>query len=61
MLNPLEQDHQQLYALMEGAVDQLRSTVRSDIENNIEAISRETVRASQAILKREWVRVKRGE
>ena len=62
MLNPLEKDHQQLKALMSEAVDQLRSPPpEGDIEERIEAISRDIIQLSQAILKREWVRVKRGE
>ncbi|WP_046869699.1 hypothetical protein [Microvirga massiliensis] len=62
MLNPLEKDHQQLEALMSGAVNQLRSpSPDGDIEERIDVISRDIIQASQAILKREWVRVKRGE
>ena len=62
MLNPLEQDHQQLKALMSEAVDQLRSpSPEGSIEERIEVISRDIIQVSQAILKREWVRVKRGE
>ena len=62
MLNPLEKDHQQLKASMSEAVDQLRSLpAGGSIEERIEAISREIIQLSQAILKREWVRVKRAE
>ena len=62
MLNPLEKDHQQLKALMSEAVDQLRSLPPGgSIEERIEAISRDIIQLSQAILKREWVRVKRAE
>jgi hypothetical protein len=62
MLNPLEQDHQQLNDLMKAAVEQLRSpSLEGDIEEHIEVISRDIIQISQAILKREWVRVKRGE
>ncbi|WP_414474366.1 hypothetical protein [Microvirga sp. M2] len=62
MLNPLEKDHQQLKALMSEAVDQLRSSSPGgDIEECIDVISRDIIQLSQAILKREWVRVKRGE
>jgi hypothetical protein len=62
MLNPLEKDHQQLKALMSEAVDQLRSPPPGgSIEERIEAISRDIIQLVQAILKREWVRVKRAE
>jgi hypothetical protein len=62
MLNPLEKNHQQLKALMSGAVDHLRSSPpKGNIEECIEAISRDIIQLSQAILKREWVRVKRAE
>jgi hypothetical protein len=62
MLNPLEQDHQQLNDLMKAGVEQLRSpSLEGDIEEHIEVISRDIIQISQAILKREWVRVKRGE
>ena len=62
MLNPLEKDHQQLKASMSEAVDQLRSLpAGGSIEERIEAISRDIIQLSQAILKREWVRVKRAE
>jgi hypothetical protein len=62
MLNPLETDHQQLKALMSEAVDQLRSPPPGgSIEERIEAISRDIIQLAQAILKREWVRVKRAE
>jgi hypothetical protein len=62
MLNPLEQDHQQLKNLMREAVDQLRSpSPDGDVEERIEATSRNIMQITQAILKQEWVRVKRGE
>lgn len=62
MLDPLEKDHEQLKALMSEAVDQLRSpSPDGSIEERIETISRDVIQLSQAILKREWVRVKRGE
>lgn len=62
MLNPLEQDHQQLNALMREGVDWLRAPPPElDIEDRIEVISRDITQAAQAILKREWLRVKRGE
>lgn len=62
LLNPLEQDHQQLKALMMKGVDQLRSPPPGQgIEERIEAITRDITQVAQAVLKREWVRVKRGE
>ena len=51
-----------LKASMSEAVDQLRSLpAGGSIEERIEAISRDIIQLSQAILKREWVRVKRAE
>lgn len=62
MLNPLEQDHQQLNALMKEGIDQLRSPLLDDgVENRIEVISRDITQVLQGILKHEWIRVKRGE
>jgi hypothetical protein len=62
MLNPLEHDHQQLKNLMREGIDELRSpSLEHCIEESIEAISRDIIQVSQGILKREWVRVKRGE
>ena len=62
MLNPLEQDHQQLNALMKEAIDLLRSPLLEDsIEDRIEVIRHDIIQVSQGILKREWMRVKRGE
>lgn len=62
MLNPLEQDHQQLNALMKDGIDQLRSPPAGlEIECRIEVISHDITKVAQAVLKREWVRVKRGE
>jgi hypothetical protein len=62
MLNPLEHEHQKLGALMREAVDELRSpSPDGDIEERIEAASRDIMQTAQAILKQEWVRVKRGE
>jgi hypothetical protein len=43
-------------------VGQLRSpSPDGHIEERIDVISRDIIQASQAILKREWMRVKRGE
>lgn len=62
MLNPLEQDHQQLNALMKDGIDQLRSPPPGlEIEGRIEVISHDITKVAQAVIKREWVRVKRGE
>lgn len=62
MLNPLEQDHQQLNTLMREGIDQLRSPLLEDgIEDRIEVISRDITQVLQGILKHEWIRVKRGE
>jgi len=62
MLNPLEQAHHKLNALMKEAVDELRSfSPEGGIEERIEVISRDIIQVSLGILKREWGRVKRGE
>jgi hypothetical protein len=62
MLNPLEQDHQQLNVLMKEAIDQLRSPLLEDgVEDRVEALSRDITQVLQGILKQEWARVKRGE
>ena len=62
MLNPLEQDHQQLNVLMKEAIDQLRSPLLEDgVEDRVEALSRDITQVLQRILKQEWARVKRGE
>ena len=62
MLNPLEQDHQQLNVLMKEAINQLRSPLLEDgVEDRIEVISRDITQVLQGILKQEWARVKRGE
>lgn len=62
MLNPLEHDHQQLRSLMKAGVEQLRSpSLERSLEEHIENVSGDIIQLSQGILKREWVRVKRGE
>ena len=62
MLNPFEQDHQKLNALMKKAVDQLRSPLpERPIEDSIEIVGRDIIQVALEILKREWGRVKRGE
>jgi hypothetical protein len=61
MLNPLEQDHQQLNTLMQEAIDQLRRpSPEHDVEDRIEHVCRDIIQVTQGILKQEWVRVKRG-
>ena len=62
MLNPLEENHQKLNCLMKDAVDKLRSpSPEGGIEDRVEITCRHITEVSQAILKREWARVKRGE
>ena len=58
LLNPNEQDHQELHQAIEAASLHLRSETwsESDTEADVEAITR----LAQAILKREWQRVKLG-
>ncbi|MCA1952049.1 MAG: hypothetical protein LDL25_05030 [Hyphomicrobiales bacterium] len=62
MLNPLERDHRELNALMKEGIDHLRAPPPGHtIEAQIEEISNGITHLSQEILKREWIRVKRGE
>ena len=59
MLNPLEQDHQNLFATMHAAVAVLRVPRPIDeLEPEVEAYVESIVTQTQAILKREWIRVK---
>ncbi len=61
MLNPLEPDHQQLKALMNESIDQLRRpSPEHDVEERVERLSRDIIQVTQGILKQEWTRVKRG-
>ncbi len=61
MLNPLEEDHQNLNRLMQEAIDQLRtSSPPVDVEERVQRISREIIQVAQGILKQEWGRVKSG-
>ncbi len=61
MLNPLEQDHQRLNALMQESIDQLRRpSPGHDVEARVERLTRDIIQVTQAILKQEWGRVKRG-
>lgn len=58
LLNPTEPDHQELYRAIEQAIVRLREERPVDEETaaDVETISK----LGQAILKREWQRVKRG-
>jgi hypothetical protein len=58
LINPTEADHQQLYRTIETALERIRSDDArdSDSEEDVETITK----LAQAILKREWERVKRG-
>jgi hypothetical protein len=58
LLNPTEADHQELYKAIVSALDRLREerSEESDTQADIERISQ----LGQAILKREWQRVKTG-
>jgi hypothetical protein len=58
LLNPAEMDHQALYERIEAAFERLRGEEMQEgaTTEDLEEITR----MSQAILKREWVRVKQG-
>lgn len=58
LINPLERDHQRLVAAIEAALMRLRSEKSDDAETekDIQTITG----LAQAILKREWQRVKKG-
>ena len=58
LLNPTEPDHQELYRAIEQAILRLREerSVEAETEADVETISK----LGQAILKREWRRVKSG-
>jgi len=58
LINPDDWDHQQLVETIEGATGRLRSEDAQDTET--EADIRSIVTSAQAILKREWHRVKLG-
>ena len=61
MINPLEADHQALVDWTDKGVTLVRTApLDHDIEAEIDAIVEGMTRTSQAILKREWSRVKRG-
>ena len=58
LLNPSEPDHQHLYKAIDAARKRLQSeeSQETETEADIEAITK----LAQAILKREWLRVKHG-
>ena len=58
LLNPTEADHQRLFHAIETATKRLQSekALESETEADIETITK----LAQAILKREWQRVKHG-
>jgi hypothetical protein len=58
LLNPTEADHQQLYETIEAAIERLRSEESLDDEAQHDILTITT--RAQAILKREWQRVKIG-
>ena len=58
MLNPTEPDHQELYRAVEAALQRLREE-RSDEDETATDVER-IAKLGQAILKREWQRVKTG-
>ena len=58
LINPAEADHQQLYATIDTALQRLQLEESTDAETTAD-IERITA-LSQAILKREWERVKQG-
>lgn len=58
LINPTEPDHQELYRTIETAFKRIRSEETRDAETEVDI---ETItRLAQAILKREWQRVKQG-
>ncbi len=58
LINPTEADHQELYRTIETAFERIKAedSRDSDSDADVENITR----LAQAILKREWERVKRG-
>lgn len=62
MINPLEADHQDLVAAISRTVAALRASPLTDLpDESVEKLIEDVIVKSQAILKREWARVKRGE
>lgn len=61
MVNPLEDEHQELLAVMEGLLTMLRTAAPTgDVQPEAEAAGRRIIGMSHAILRREWLRVQRG-
>jgi hypothetical protein len=58
LINPHEDDHQELYRTIDSGLKRLQANDARDAETEAD-IERITA-LSQAILKREWERVKRG-
>ena len=58
LINPTEADHQELYQTIERAFQRIQS--EEMLEGEVEADMEKITRLGQAILKREWVRVKKG-
>ena len=58
LINPEERDHQELYGMIDSAMKRLQAEDTSDADVNADV--EHITRLSQAILKREWVRVKQG-
>jgi len=58
LLNPIELDHQELYQTIDTTLNRLQAEDSQDAE--MQADIENITRLSQAILKREWQRVKRG-
>jgi hypothetical protein len=58
LINPEERDHQELYGTIDAALKRLQAEDTSDADVNADV--EHITRLSQAILKREWVRVKQG-
>lgn len=63
LLNPNEDDHQELVRLISSASDQVRDAInqRAGKARDMGQTAERIVAQSQIILKREWNRVKRGE
>jgi hypothetical protein len=62
MLSPFNERHQTLNTLMRDAVEELRTpTHEGELEEQIDAMSRDIVSISREILRFEWARVKRAE
>jgi hypothetical protein len=58
LINPTEADHQELYRTIEMAFQRVQSEEMHDGE--VEAEIENVTRLAQTILKREWMRVKKG-